>query len=150
MLFINKTFEIVLFLDFMLIIWVLRIIDKCFGNWIFDWFYLCIIHVVIEQWKHYELLVHIMAVMPVYKGPGGHLRKRCCLTSIGIPMIKIRWSCHCLIFNGIPIPGKDSLYIETGPWLSSSIVTQFTYCMSIQNHNKCTFSHKKTPLKSWA
>ena len=33
-------------------------------------------------------------------------------------MLKIRWSCDRLIFNmGIPIPGKDSLYIETGPRL---------------------------------
>ena len=42
---------------------------------------------------------------------------RCRLTNIGIPMLKIRRSCDRLIFNmGIPIPGKDSLYIETGPW----------------------------------
>ena len=32
-------------------------------------------------------------------------------------MFKIRRSWDRLIFNmGIPIPGKDSLYIETGPW----------------------------------
>ena len=31
-------------------------------------------------------------------------------------MIKIRRSCNRLIFNmGIPIPGKDGLYVETGP-----------------------------------
>ena len=31
-------------------------------------------------------------------------------------MLKIRRSCDRLIFNmGIPIPGKDGLYIETGP-----------------------------------
>ena len=42
--------------------------------------------------------------------------KRCCLTSIGIPMLKIRLSHDCVIFNmGIPTPGKDGLYIETGP-----------------------------------
>ena len=29
-------------------------------------------------------------------------------------MFKIRWSRNRLIFN--PIPGKDGLYIETGPW----------------------------------
>ena len=41
---------------------------------------------------------------------------RYCLTSIGIHMLKIRQSPDCLIFNmGIPIPGKDGLYIETGP-----------------------------------
>ena len=48
---------------------------------------------------------------------------RCRLTSIGIPMLKIRRSGDRLIFNmGIPIPGKDSLYIETGPWSSSKVV----------------------------
>ena len=32
-------------------------------------------------------------------------------------MWKIRLSHNRLIFNmGIPIPGKDGLYIETGPW----------------------------------
>ena len=42
-------------------------------------------------------------------------------TSIRIPMLKIRQSCDCLIFNmGIPIPGKDSLYIETGPCFFSA------------------------------
>ena len=42
---------------------------------------------------------------------------RCRLTSIGIPMLKIRQSHDRLIFNmGIPIPGKDGLYIDTGPW----------------------------------
>ena len=36
-------------------------------------------------------------------------------------MLKIRRSHDRLIFNmGIPIPGKDGLYIETGPWLSPS------------------------------
>ena len=40
-----------------------------------------------------------------------------CLTGIGIPIIKIRWSCDSLIFNmGIPIPWKDCLHIEPGPW----------------------------------
>ena len=33
-----------------------------------------------------------------------------------IPMLKIRRPNGRLIFNmGIPIPGKDGLYIETGP-----------------------------------
>ena len=32
-----------------------------------------------------------------------------------IPMLQIRWSCDRVLFNmGIPIPGKDGLYIETG------------------------------------
>ena len=37
-------------------------------------------------------------------------------------MLKIRRSRDRLIFNmGIPIPGKDGLYIETGPWFSRNI-----------------------------
>ena len=44
---------------------------------------------------------------------------KCYLTSIGIPIIKIRQFRDHFIFNmGIPIPGKGSLYIETGPWCS--------------------------------
>ena len=51
------------------------------------------------------------------RGPGGCLNIRCHLTTIGIPMLKIRRSRDCLIFNmGITIPGKDGLYIETVPW----------------------------------
>ena len=42
---------------------------------------------------------------------------RCRLTSIGIPMLKIRRSHDRLIFNmGIPIPEKDGLNIETDSW----------------------------------
>ena len=40
-----------------------------------------------------------------------------CLSNIGILMLKTRRSRDCLIFNmGIPIPGKEGLYIETRPW----------------------------------
>ena len=39
------------------------------------------------------------------------------LPGMAIPMLKIRRPNGHLIFNmGIPIPGKDGLYIETGPW----------------------------------
>ena len=39
------------------------------------------------------------------------------LPGMAIPMLKIRRPNGRLIFNmGIPIPGKDGLYIETGPW----------------------------------
>ena len=41
--------------------------------------------------------------------------KRCCLTSIGIPMLKIRRSRPYYLQHGNPIPGKDCLCIETGP-----------------------------------
>ena len=37
------------------------------------------------------------------------------------PMLKIRRSLDCLINMGIPIPGKNGLYIETGPWFSCNI-----------------------------
>ena len=48
----------------------------------------------------------------------------CPLTSIGITMLKIRWSRDCLIFNmGIPIPGEDGLYIETNPGSGRHILT---------------------------
>ena len=50
----------------------------------------------------------------IIKGQGGV--SICGLTSIGIPMLKIRRSCDRLIFNmGIPIPGKDGLHIKMGP-----------------------------------
>ena len=44
--------------------------------------------------------------------PGGRLNKRCHLTSIGVPMLKIR----CLIFNmGIPYLGKVVFILRRGP-----------------------------------
>ena len=47
---------------------------------------------------------------------GGRLNIKCRLTSIRIPMLKIRRSRDRLIFNmGIHITRKDGLYIETGP-----------------------------------
>ena len=43
-----------------------------------------------------------------------HLNIKCHLTSIGIPMLKIRRSRDRIIFNmEIPIPGRDGLYFET-------------------------------------
>ena len=51
--------------------------------------------------------------------PGGHLS---CLTSIGIPVLKIRQSHNCLIFNmGIPIPGKDFFILRQDPGHQVSI-----------------------------
>ena len=48
---------------------------------------------------------------------GGVSILKCRLTSIRILMLKIRRSRDRLIFNmESPIPGKDGLYIETGPW----------------------------------
>ena len=49
------------------------------------------------------------------------------LPGMAIPMLKIRRPNGRLIFNmGIPIPGKDGLYIEMGPRPSSWITHQLT------------------------
>ena len=49
-------------------------------------------------------------------GPGAVSIQRRHLTNIGIPMLEVRRSHDRLILNSrIPIPGKDGLYIETGP-----------------------------------
>ena len=49
--------------------------------------------------------------------PGAVSILRCRLTRMGIPMLKIKQSPDRLIFDiEIPIPGKDGLCIETGPW----------------------------------
>ena len=65
------------------------------------------------------LLIHaVVKLIDVSKTGyrGAVSMQRCRLTSIGIPMLKIRRSRDRLIFNmGIPISGKDGLYIETGP-----------------------------------
>ena len=46
---------------------------------------------------------------------GGHLNIKMSFYQYRDPMLKIRWSHDCLIFNmGILIPGKDGLSIETG------------------------------------
>ena len=48
--------------------------------------------------------------------PGGRLNIKMPSYQYRDPMFKIRWSRDHLIFNmGIPIPGKDSLFIEMGP-----------------------------------
>ena len=48
---------------------------------------------------------------------GGHLNIKMSSYRYRDPMLKIRRSHDRLIFNmGIPIPAKDGLYIETGPW----------------------------------
>ena len=50
------------------------------------------------------------------QAPEGISIWRCHLTKIGIPMLKIRWSCDCIIFNmGIPIPGNTFFIIRQGP-----------------------------------
>ena len=66
---------------------------------------------------------------------------RCCLISIGIPMLKIRLSHDRLIFNmGIPIPGKDGLYIEMRPSMRANEITlkdigHIHWYLTITKHN---------------
>ena len=63
---------------------------------------------------------------------------RCRLTSIGIPMLKIRRSRDRLVLNmEIPIPGKDGLYIETGPWQTASNGTICCMAWPLQPHQVC-------------
>ena len=48
---------------------------------------------------------------------------------MAIPMLKIRRPNGRLIFNmRIPIPGKDGLYIETGPWTCVNHVLHRRHC----------------------
>ena len=70
---------------------VIRMILRHFGRW---------------QYPYHELNNHMEAVSI----------KRCRLTGIVIPILKISRPHDRLILNkGIPIPGKDGLYIESGP-----------------------------------
>ena len=65
--------------------------------------------------------LHIETVFILRRDPGGRLNIKMSSYQYRIPMLKIRWSHNCLIFNmEIPIPGKrkDGLYIETGAWSS--------------------------------
>ena len=49
--------------------------------------------------------------------PGGHVNIKMSSNHYRIPMLKIKQSLDRLIFNmEIPVPGKDGLYIETGPY----------------------------------
>ena len=54
------------------------------------------------------------------------------LPGMAIPMLKIRRLNGRLIFNmGIPIPGKDGLYIETGPWFCYQLILVGGWCTSM-------------------
>ena len=55
---------------------------------------------------------------------------------LGIPMLTIRWSHDRLIFNvEIHIPGKDGLYIKTGPWFQAYLVV--CLCASLHVCLRC-------------
>ena len=71
--------------------------------------------------------------------------KRCRLTSIGIPMLKIRQSRDCLIFNmGIPIPGKDGLFNWDGALMARALI-QYIQMSSFQYRK--SHSGEKTILR---
>ena len=77
------------------------------------------------QWKLSHLIWYALwcsrSSVGLLRHPGGVSIWRCRLTSIRIPILKIRRSRDRLIFNlGIPIPKIDGVYIETGPWSSHS------------------------------
>ena len=65
------------------------------------------------------LLTHICVTRPQW------VKVKMVLTSIGIPMLKIRWSLDHLIFNmGIPILVRQHIHIEMAPrifWKTRSI-----------------------------
>ena len=74
------------------------------GNW--RLFYLNLY----EFWRNHGLYHNS------YQGLGPDSIKRWNLTSIGNPIVEIRWSYDCLISTmGFPILGRWHLYIEAGP-----------------------------------
>ena len=82
-----------------------------------------------DVWYVYSMHFPI-CVLVIFWKLGGISIQRCHLTSIGIPMLKIRRSRDRFIFNmEIPIPGKDGLYIEMEPWFRRTSKTEF-------NHNR--------------
>ena len=67
--------------------------------------------------------------------------QRCCLTSIGIPMLKIRRSCDPLIFNmGIPIPGKTVFILKQDPG---------SYCWYYSPVTFSSLSSHCNPFEDW-
>ena len=64
------------------------------------------------------LALTLTLLLSLYNKLGAVSIRKTVLLGMAIPMLKIRRPTGRLIFNmGIPIPGKDGLYIETGPWL---------------------------------
>ena len=70
------------------------------------------------------------------------------LQGMAIPMLKIRRPNGRLIFNmGIPIPGKDGLYIETGPCqlygqnISLQTSPDDCYVANVVKHIICKMDH---------
>ena len=85
-----------------------------------------LVRVFTEHWSWGNIIYHVllknitMACMfqnILAKTQGAVSIRKTVLPGMAIPMLKIRRPNGRLIFNmEIPIPGKDGLYIETGPW----------------------------------
>ena len=77
--------------------------------------------------------------------------ERCHLISIGIPMLKIRWSHDRPIFDmGIPIPGKDGLYIETDPRsLLSHPINDLLLCSTNPSLKNQLTHHQSVHYRNW-
>ena len=86
-----------------------------------------------EIWQHDKQEVFHVNFVEIYTenisltlwktdgGLGPNSIKRCHLTSIGNPIVEIRWSYDRLISTmGFPIPVRRHLYIESGPWCFTS------------------------------
>ena len=79
----------------------------------------CIILYINHGRPHYiciRMLIFLCDIIQIWDILGCVSIKRCQLSSIGISVLKIRRSRDRLIFNmGIPISGKDGLFIYTVP-----------------------------------
>ena len=66
-----------------------------------------------SKWPNQVMAYKTAFIRPLHSYKGGTWgQSQYHLTSIGIPMLKIRWSCDHLIFNmRTSIPDKDGLYI---------------------------------------
>ena len=95
------------------------------GNLRPDFKYFCIHIFPLESGQYYTFPSEIPSKQFLGFRFSSHLGavsiRKTVLPGMAIPMLKIRRPNGRLIFNmGIPIPGKDGLYIETGPWISCS------------------------------
>ena len=92
-------------------------IGLCFGSIC----HICIVHMMVARlcWNHWPKFPKNNKNLESKGGGGGILIYRCRLTSIGIPILKIRQSNDHLIFNmEIPIPGKTVFILRQGPGLT--------------------------------
>ena len=86
-------------------------IQQCFISWwLINSYYMYLVLTTSEYQQ-------VQGCFRFYNCLGAVSIRKTVLPGMTIPMLKIRRPNGRLIFNmGIPIPGKDGLYIETGPW----------------------------------